>query len=87
MGQTRLLRSWQLKVNVKGRGRGRPLYTVHLGSENSRFLRCAVPFGFAQGPAPVGMTNFLVDHGLSFPAGAEQGPRFAVVFVAVAVFL
>jgi hypothetical protein len=25
---------------------------------NSRFLRSAVPFGFAQGPAPVGMTRF-----------------------------
>jgi hypothetical protein len=24
---------------------------------NSRFLRSAVPFGFAQGPAPVGMTG------------------------------
>jgi hypothetical protein len=33
-----------------------------LGSEldagmGSRFLRYAVPFGFAQGPAPVGMTS------------------------------
>jgi hypothetical protein len=25
---------------------------------NSRFLHCAVPFGFAQGPAKVGMTSF-----------------------------
>src|SRR5271163_3193363 len=36
----------------------RPAGTV-VGEASSRFLHSAVPFGFAQGPAPVGMTRMM----------------------------
>jgi hypothetical protein len=36
---------------------------------NSRFLRSAVPFGFAQGPAPVGMTRVGAASAVPFSTG------------------
>jgi hypothetical protein len=41
--------------------------------QSSRFLHCAAPFGFAQGPAPVGMTNFWWAPGYLFLLGRSKG--------------